>query len=76
MPPADKWYLCQLTFIFSNVLESEGEACILSFDYAYLAKRSFADDTEETEMIEIHYEDRGQSSQVCMPVTQWMGSQS
>ncbi len=41
------------TFIFANVFEGKGQACILSLDDADLAKGPFTDDTQETEVIEI-----------------------
>jgi hypothetical protein len=41
------------TFIFANVLERVGGAVVFALDDADFAKSAFADDAEETEVIEV-----------------------
>lgn len=50
-----------LTFIFSNVLEGKREACIFPLDDSNLSKGSFANNAEETEVVEVHCERRAES---------------
>lgn len=45
---------CRRTFIFSYVLEGKGEAGVLALDNAHLAKSSFADDSQQPEVVEVH----------------------
>lgn len=42
------------TFIFSYVLERKCEAGVLALDNAHFAKGSFADDSQQPEMVEVH----------------------
>ncbi len=44
-----------LTFIFAYVLERKCQASVLSLDDADLPKGSFANDSQQTEVIEVHY---------------------
>jgi hypothetical protein len=43
------------TFIFPDVLESERQACVLPLDNADFAKGTSADDSQETEMVQVHW---------------------
>jgi hypothetical protein len=44
------------TFIFSYVLESECEACVLSLDDTHFSKGALSDDSQQAEVVEIHCE--------------------
>jgi hypothetical protein len=41
------------TLIFPDVLEREGQAGVLALDDAHLAKGTFADDSQQPEVVEI-----------------------
>lgn len=43
----------QHTFFFSNIFQRKGQTGIFSFDDPDFAKGSFADDAEQTEMVEV-----------------------
>lgn len=43
------------TFVFPYVLERECEARVLSLDNAHFSKGTFADDSQQTEVVEIHW---------------------
>jgi hypothetical protein len=43
------------TFIFSDILEGEGQVRVLSLNNSDLAKGTSADDSQEAEMIQVHY---------------------
>lgn len=45
---------CRQTFIFSYVLERKGEAGVFALDNAHFAKGSFADDSQQAEVVEVH----------------------
>ena len=45
---------CRQTFIFSYVLERKCEAGVFALDDAHFAKGSFADDSQQPEVVEVH----------------------
>jgi hypothetical protein len=42
------------TFIFPYVFERKGEARVLALDDAYLAECTFADDSQQAEVVEVY----------------------
>jgi hypothetical protein len=42
-------------FIFSDIFKSKGKIRVLSLDNSYLSKGTSADDSQEAEMIEVHF---------------------
>lgn len=44
-----------LTFIFANVFQGERETGIFALDDSNFAKGSFADDTKQSKVVEVHY---------------------
>jgi len=44
----------RLTFILSYVLEGKGEAGVLALDDAHLSEGALADDTQQSEVVEVH----------------------
>lgn len=43
-----------LTFILANVFEGKGKSGIFALYYPYLAKSTFADDTQKAKMVQAH----------------------
>jgi hypothetical protein len=42
------------TFIFPYVFERKGEACVLALDDTHLAECTFADDSQQPEVVEVY----------------------
>lgn len=49
---------CRQTFILAYVLERECEAGVLALDDADLAKGALADDAQQAEVVEVHWDER------------------
>lgn len=48
-------FAARRTFIFPYVFQSKGQAGVLALDDANLSEGASADDTQESEMVEVHY---------------------